>query len=169
MSESNPSPTENEFRDLVKTMVRLSALAKTQRADLAKVTKAYKVVSERVKLHMQGTSIKYVDLPEHQIHTYERLREPPMNPAFIAEGLKQFFADTKIKVTADVADAAAAFLKQRKKEKVGGTSVWTTTLRARKGGGVEAVAVVGAKRKRADATPPVSSTSYEAEIQRVSM
>jgi hypothetical protein len=162
--------SENELHDLVKTMVRLGSLAKTQAADLSKVRKAYKVVSERVKLHMQGSSIKFVDLPDHQIHTYERIRESPMNPAFIAEGLKQFFENTKTKVDPSFADAAAAFLKQRKKDKVGGTSVWTTTMRARKGAGRPGIVVtpevVGTKRKREAAS--VSSKS-EAELQRVAM
>jgi hypothetical protein len=132
MSEVPPemTVTNNVLRALVQTMIDLQPLIKEKKDDLKKLNKAYKTVQERVKNHMKDSDLRFIDMPSHQVHTYSRIRAPAMNTEFISDGLKEYFLENNIKRGAH--EKAAAFLTERRKDKVGGSEVWSITMRALK-------------------------------------
>lgn len=121
--------TNEVLRDTVETMIKVNEAMKTHKTHLKSLNKTYKELNERVKAHMKGAELKYIDLPSHQVHTYSRVRPPAMNAEFLESGLRAFFSETKTKVGKSTSTDAALFLAERKKAKVGGTEVWTTTIR----------------------------------------
>jgi hypothetical protein len=131
MTDNASAPMSNEtLRKLVETMVEINDTMKEHRKQLKLLNKTYKTLNMRVKEHMRSQSLEYIDLPTHQVHTYSRIRPPPMNAEFMETGLAAFFKENKLKVTKATSAQAAQFLAQRKKDKVGGTEVWSTTVRA---------------------------------------
>lgn len=133
----------------VKAMIELHTLIKEKNKDVKKLKTEYNKMSTAVKGHMRKQELMYVDMAGHQVHTYSRTREPTMNQTFIAEQLSDFFATGKYKtMSADrLSVAVAEYLQDRKKEKVGGKKVWTTTLRNISAKRAKAKAKRGSKRK----------------------
>ena len=124
--------SNESLRGLIDTMIELSGLIKSQKAETKLLVSAHKELQESIKVHMMATGLRYIDLPNHQIHTYPRVRAHAMNAEFIAAGLKDFFAEKKVKTTKKTAVDAADFLEKRRKDKVGGATVWSTVLRKQK-------------------------------------
>ena len=130
--DDNGTMDNEALQQMISTMISLSALLNEKKGDVKKVNNVYKQMAEKVKRHMVANKLKYVDLEGHQVHTYSRVRESPMNSDFISDGLTDFFTDTKIKSFTNprhIAAQAAAYLVARKKDKIDGKETWTTTLR----------------------------------------
>ena len=126
------SLSNEELHKMISSMIAISELQRGKKEEVKKVNAVYKAMADRVKDHMVQHKLQYVDLEGHQVHTYSRVRESPMNAEFITDGLADFLRDTKFKNFSnhkEIAEQAAAYLVTRKKDKIDGSATWTTTLR----------------------------------------
>jgi hypothetical protein len=132
MTDPNPdakSLSNEELRQLVDSMISMSTIIKAKKEESKHLSACYKQVSLRIKDHMRLHELKFIDMHGFQVHTYNRIRQSSMNHEFICGGLLAFLQENKVTKNDDIAKAAAEFLLKRKKDNVGGTEVWTITLR----------------------------------------
>jgi hypothetical protein len=123
-------PTNVELRVMVETLVELHTKIKAKSAEVKTLNVSYKALSQTIKDHMRLNALTYIDMKGHQVHTYARVRPPAVDEDFLVAGLEDFFKSTKMKMNyTTMAANASAHLLKRKKEKVGGTEVWTMTMR----------------------------------------
>jgi hypothetical protein len=136
MQQSNTESVSikpTELSSVISSMISLHTIIKEKRLELKKVNEAYKAISVRAKEHMRSTDIQYIDMGGHQIQTYKRERESPMNADFIVDGCKQFFKSHNLQSLAETPDVFSRliteFLFKLKKDKHNATEIWTITIR----------------------------------------
>lgn len=122
------SLTNEELKQMVGDMIKLSALLKTKQAEVKKIRDTYAAISSKVKEYSKQQQLKFIDLDGHQVHVYNHTREPPLNEAYINDRLGEFFSEHKCG-SAVTAASAAAYIIKKKKDKIGGTDTWSITLR----------------------------------------
>ena len=152
MSEVLPQLSNEELRAYVNSLIDLHNLLKEKRAEVRKYNATYKQLAEKVKQHAIRNSLKYIDSKGSQVHVYTKVKEPMMNPEFIASHLKVYFTENGDK--AGKADDIMNYLTKQKKNKDIGQSIVKMTIRAAK---------VNNNLKRKAVDVPISNVIDESE------